>query len=315
MPVRCHAAALCLALALLGWAQVHPAAVLAAPERAPAPPFTGVVNDGANLRSGPGATYDRVGGAAAGQTVQVVACNDACDWYKLETGAWIAAFLVTPAASTSPAAAPTQTVSNQATPIADRPTANNAANLRAGPGTSYERTGSVAAGAPLEITGRSEAGDWYQLASGSWIAGFLVTGAPGDLPVANAPAASAPAVVETAPAAPPVQSGAANIVIQWVNYDGGVYRVESDEFAVIANQGSAPASLRGWRLNAGDNGQDFGFPDYMLNPGAFCRVYTNEYHPDTCGFSFGRGQAIWNNKGDCGYLFDSAGNQVDSYCY
>ena len=46
-----------------------------------------------------------------------------------------------------------------------------------------------------------------------------------------------------------------------------------------------------------------------------CRVYTNEHHPESCGFSFGSGSAIWNNKGDYGHLYDASGAEVSTYCY
>ncbi|HMN30365.1 MAG TPA: SH3 domain-containing protein [Caldilineaceae bacterium] len=49
---------------------------------------------GANLRAGPGTTYAKVGSVRAGQTVQVVASNSDQSWFQLESGAWIAAFLV-----------------------------------------------------------------------------------------------------------------------------------------------------------------------------------------------------------------------------
>ena len=105
------------------------------------------------------------------------------------------------------------------------------------------------------------------------------------------------------------------VIIQDINYDGEVPMVESDEFAEITNLGNEPVNLAGWRLNAGSPGQDFIFPDYALNPGETCRVYTNENHPETCGFSFKSDQAIWNNKGDCGYLFNAMGEQVFMLCY
>ncbi len=111
---------------------------------------------------------------------------------------------------------------------------------------------------------------------------------------------------------PPAQ---ANVIIRYIFYDGVVPRVESDEYAEIANQGIAPVNLRGWRLNAGDPGQDFIFPYFLLQPGQACRVYTNEVHPETGGFTFSSGRAIWNNKGDCGYLYDAAGQLVSQYCY
>ena len=113
----------------------------------------------------------------------------------------------------------------------------------------------------------------------------------------------------------PQPAAAAKVIIKTIFYDGKVARVESDEYAVIANEGNAPANLAGWRLNAGADGQDFWFPGFELQPGQICRVYTNEHHPDHCGFSFGSGKALWNNKGDCGYLFDASGAEVSRRCY
>jgi len=91
--------------------------------------------------------------------------------------------------------------------------------------------------------------------------------------------------------------------------------VKNGECAVTRNGGGSPVNLGGWRLNAGDPGQDFGFPGFDLGPGQECRVYTNEYHPESCGFSFGSGKAIWNNKGDCGHLYDNTGAELSTYCY
>lgn len=56
--------------------------------------YQGVVNSTANIRSGPGTSYSIVGQAQPGQTLTVTACNEDCSWYQLDTGNWIAAFLV-----------------------------------------------------------------------------------------------------------------------------------------------------------------------------------------------------------------------------
>lgn len=104
------------------------------------------------------------------------------------------------------------------------------------------------------------------------------------------------------------------IGIATIFYDGLVPQVESDEYAVIENWGDTAVPLTGWRLNAGDAGQDFYFPDYLLLPGESCAVYTNEIHPE-CGFSFGSNRALWANAGDCGYLYNNTGSLVDEYCY
>lgn len=107
-----------------------------------------------------------------------------------------------------------------------------------------------------------------------------------------------------------------NVQITYIFYDGVVPRVESDEYAEITNLGAGSANLLGWRLNAGDLGQDFYFPSFLLSPGQSCRVYTNEIHPEYCGFSYGSGSALWNNGGDCGYLYDGGGGApVSEYCY
>jgi len=107
----------------------------------------------------------------------------------------------------------------------------------------------------------------------------------------------------------------ASVEIIDIYYDGVVPYVESDEYAAIKITGSSPVSLTGRRLNAGDPGQDFWFPDFTMQPGQECRVYTNEAHPERCGFNFGSASALWSNSGDCGYLYDETGTEVARYCY
>ncbi|MCP4537738.1 MAG: hypothetical protein GY832_11375 [Chloroflexi bacterium] len=135
---------------------------------------------------------------------------------------------------------------------------------------------------------------------------------PTNTPRPTATQTSQPTAVPQ-PTQPPVTPG--DVRINYIYYDGQVARVESDEYAVIRNVGGSPVNLAGWRLNAGNPGQDFGFPGFELQPGQECRVYTNENHPESCGFSFGSGQALWNNSGDCGYLYDANGVEVSTYCY
>jgi endonuclease YncB( thermonuclease family) len=52
--------------------------------------------------------------------------------------------------------------------------------------------GSTAPGETVALVGRNSAGDWYQLASGAWIAAFLAEGAPAGLPVVEGGAVAAP---------------------------------------------------------------------------------------------------------------------------
>jgi hypothetical protein len=58
------------------------------------------------------------------------------------------------------------------------PTANRNANLRAGPGVTFAIVGRVVAGQTLQLDAKSADGQWLRLATGSWIAAFLVNNAP-----------------------------------------------------------------------------------------------------------------------------------------
>lgn len=50
---------------------------------------------------------------------------------------------------------------------------NNNANLRAGPGTNFDRVGRAPEGSTIVVVGENEDGSWYQLDDGNWIAAFL----------------------------------------------------------------------------------------------------------------------------------------------
>ncbi len=204
-------------------------------------------------------------------------------------------------------------------------------NVLKGPGTTYEVSGSAAAGTPVTIFGRNQAGDWVQVRmpdrSGGWmyvpllavavpVTGIGVTSEG----VAASPAATAtsgPAGVPPAAAAPvvaaPVQSGSGGLRLGVLNYDGAVPSVESDEYMEIVN-GGGPINLQGWRL-MDDDGNVFAFPAFEMAAGQACRVYTNESHPEWCGFSFGSGQAVWGNSGDVVILTDPSGAVVDQKCW
>lgn len=71
---------------------LHPVDVAAQQEETP--PARVRVLENANLRLGPGTTYGIAGSAVAGDVLPTAGCNESCDWYKLENGKWIAAFLV-----------------------------------------------------------------------------------------------------------------------------------------------------------------------------------------------------------------------------
>lgn len=173
---------------------------------------TGTVNRNANLRAGAGTTFAVVGGARAGQIVTIVETNAAGDWYQLDSGEWIAAFLVdrgnaTPTRATppiTPVAQPTAAPTPLPTPQTS--TANRDANLRAGPGTAFAVVGTVQVGQTLKLVGRNADESWYQLDSGFWIAAFLVGNAA-------APTPTPPIAAATATPAPP-SSGNQYLLVQ-----------------------------------------------------------------------------------------------------
>lgn len=110
--------------------------------------------------------------------------------------------------------------------------------------------------------------------------------------------------------------GVPEVVITHVQNKGEVKRVQSDEYVEITNRGTWAADVGGWVLDADDAGQSFTFPaGTVLEAGASVRVYTNEEHPETGGFSYGIGSAIWNDKGDTARLTDPDGNVVSELGY
>jgi Concanavalin A-like lectin/glucanases superfamily/Lamin Tail Domain len=118
----------------------------------------------------------------------------------------------------------------------------------------------------------------------------------------------------------PVQPAAPEpikVVITDLVYKGKVKRAQSDEYVEMTNQGASAADISGWKLtSAASDRQVFVFPSgTTLSAGQSIRVYTNEVHPETGGFSFGSRTAIWNDLGDLGTLFNAEGEEVSTYSY
>ena len=107
--------------------------------------------------------------------------------------------------------------------------------------------------------------------------------------------------------------------ISCILFDGDVFQTEADEYVEIVNFGSGSQELAGWELtDIADGTPTFPFPSYILDPGGVIRVYTNEIHVESGGFSFGRGSAIWTNdtsEADTAGLFDKSGALVSQKSY
>jgi micrococcal nuclease len=98
-----------------------------------------------------------------------------------------------------------------------------------------------------------------------------------------------------------------------LRFDGDVPQVESDEYIEIVNDGPE-RNVAGWQLED-DDGNAFIFPDHVMAQGDACRVYTDESHPEFCGFSFNSPEAIWDNGGDMVILRNAAGDVVETKCW
>ncbi len=105
--------------------------------------------------------------------------------------------------------------------------------------------------------------------------------------------------------------------ITCIFFDGVESRQEPDEYVEIVNLGGAAQNLQGWTLvDISDDGPVFEFPGFDLGPGQKVRVYTNEVHADSGGFSFGRGSAIWSNSDpDTAGLFTAEDELVSTKTY
>jgi len=104
-----------------------------------------------------------------------------------------------------------------------------------------------------------------------------------------------------------------NVVITFIQPKGEKWQ-EPNEFIEIRNSSLHSIRLKDWTLRDIEN-HVYYFPDYIIHPGQFCRIYTNEYHSGTCGFTFNHPAPIWEDDGDCAFIKDSLGNLVDEFCF
>ena len=108
-----------------------------------------------------------------------------------------------------------------------------------------------------------------------------------------------------------------DVTISKLVYKGQVKRTQADEYIQISNLANSPADISNWKItSAGSSKQVFTFPQgTILEGGQSFRVYTNQKHPESGGFSFGSKTAIWNDAGDEAKLFDAAENNVSTFAY
>ncbi len=168
------------------------------------------------LRAGPGPDYSIVGTVDAGSTVALVAQDPSGAWYQLLDGSWIQADALAerpPLSMATPTAAPstpppTETPAPAVTPVVARVNAD--ANLRAGPGTEYERIGGVRFNEEVRVVGKTPDGQWYLLDTGAWLF-FALIDELLDVPVVNPEAQPTPAEAPSAATPAPVTNNVANL--------------------------------------------------------------------------------------------------------
>jgi endonuclease YncB( thermonuclease family) len=117
------------------------------------------------------------------------------------------------------------------------------------------------------------------------------------------------------PPSPTFTSSIPNVHITDIHFNGTPSENESDEYVVIKNDEQNTVSIYNWTLDSDEQEKEYIFPNFNLVAGQSCRVYTNESHPETCGFNFQSPNPIWNNDSDCAYLYNENGIPIDEYCY
>lgn len=203
----------------------EPTAVVEEAPPTPTPDWTGKIvvdiTQSVVLRSAPAPSADTVGVLRRGDKVALAGCDAEVIWCQTEDGAWMFAYMVekipneapilgnpeltvgearvmptpTEEAPSTPTPEPTPTVSlalllptATPTPVTVEVVVIDAANLRSGPGATFARIGSAAAGATIQLSGQIADGSWYRLTDGSWIAAFLVEPPAVELPIVEADA-------------------------------------------------------------------------------------------------------------------------------
>ena len=121
-----------------------------------------------------------------------------------------------------------------------------------------------------------------------------------------------------APKSTNVASGT-GISIADIHYDGDVPKTEADEYIAISNGSKESIDVSGYYMyvaTTGTQGPTFYFPKgTVIKAGSSVRVYTNEIHKESGGYTFGSGKALWSNNGGLGVLKDSKGKKLGEYKY
>jgi len=131
----------------------------------------------------------------------------------------------------------------------------------------------------------------------------------------TAPAATPEATDTNPPAGNAEVQDNKTVQITGLNANGKKGSAEPDEYVEITNNGTQPVDITDWTLLDTSGSDVYKWESYVLQPQASIRVYTNEVHDDSGGFSFNSLQAIWRNAGDVAELDDADGQLVSRFAY
>jgi hypothetical protein len=143
------------------------------------------------------------------------------------------------------------------------------------------------------------------------VAGMATTLTPPQTATPPQTPASSQAVTPSQTDVPPLPDSDVHITHIECNPPGS--DVEGEHIR-IKNSGGVAADMTNWTLRDKAD-HKFAFPTFTLKPGAYVRVWTKAGTNTLTNLYWGRNQAVWNNRGDCAYLRDSAGTLIDTYYY
>ncbi|HVF98269.1 MAG TPA: lamin tail domain-containing protein [Chloroflexia bacterium] len=90
---------------------------------------------------------------------------------------------------------------------------------------------------------------------------------------------------------------------------------EPDEYVELQNTGAEPVDITDWVLQDNTAEDLYKWEGYVIQPGASIRVYTNEVHQATGGFSLESKRPVWANRGDVAELYDADKVLISRYAY
>ena len=84
------------------------------------------------------------------------------------------------------------------------------------------------------------------------------------------------------------------------------------EMVTVANTGTTPVDLTGWRLHDQGGVHVFTFPAFTLPGLSWVRIHTGAGTNSATDLFWGPGSDVWNNDGEIATLYDASGVQVSS---